>query len=254
MTIKYEAKDHIRIITFDNPEKRNALNPTDLAELGRLENQFDADPDAWVLILTGSGEKAFSAGADLAEGVGGVMSGEIKIDPLPRRWFSHCYKPIIAAVNGYATGGGMELVLLTDLRIAAEHATFGLPEVRWALVPQFGGCCNLPQQIPYCRAMEMLLTGNRITAQEALQYGLINKVVTKEELMSSAMTLAERLCENGPLALKMSKEVAQKSRGMPREMGYLMEMEIGGKCFTTEDAKEGPMAFFEKRKPVFRGI
>lgn len=254
MAIRYEKEGHVRIVTFDSPEKRNALNPTDLEELSRLEGEFTGDMDAWVLILTGVGDKTFCAGADLAEGVGGVLSGEIQVEPLPRRWFSHCYKPIIAAVNGFATGGGMEMVLLTDIRIAAENASFGLPEVRWGLVPQFGACCNLPHQIPYCRAMELLLTGDRISAEEALQYGLINKIVPQEDLMLSAMQMAERVCENGPIALQLSKEIALKSRGVPREMGYLMEMEIGWKAFATEDAKEGPVAFFEKRKPDFRGM
>jgi len=253
MAIHYETDGHVRIMKMDNPERRNALPPADLAEMTRLEDEFSADPDAWVLILTGTGDKAFSAGADLAEGVGGVLRGEIKVEPLPKRWFSHCYKPIISAVNGYATGGGMELVMLTDIRIAAEHATFGLPEVRWALAPQFGACCNLPHQIPHCRAMELLLTGDRISAQEALQYGLINRVVPKENLMPTAMKMAERLCENGPVAMRLIKEIALRSRGVPRETGYLMEMEIGGQAFATEDAKEGPLAFFEKRKPKFRG-
>jgi len=254
MTIDYDKDGHICIMTINNPDRRNALPPNDLAEMSRLEYEFSADTDAWVLILTGAGDKSFSAGADLAEGVGGVLSGEIKIEPLPKRWFSHCYKPIISAVNGYATGGGMELVMLTDIRIAAEHASFGLPEIRWALVPQFGACYNLPYQIPYCRAMELLLTGDRISAKEALQYGLINKVVPKEDLMPAAMKMAERICENGPIALRLIKEIALKSRGMPREMGYLMEMEIGAKAFATEDAREGPLAFFEKRKPNFRGV
>jgi enoyl-CoA hydratase len=219
-----------------------------------LEGRLNDDGDAWVLVLTGAGNETFCSGADLEEGVGGLLSGEITFDPLPRRWFSHCYKPIIAAVNGFATGGGMELVLLTDLRIAAENASFGLPEVRWGLVPQFGGCCNLPHQIPHCRAMEILLTGDRISAEEALQFGLVNRVVPREELMSSAMQMAERLCQNGPVALRLTKEVALKSRGIPREMGYLMEMEIGGRFSDTEDAREGPMAFFQKRKPNFRGM
>jgi len=254
MAIDYDKDGHICIMRINNPERRNALPPKDLAEMSRLEDQFIADTDAWVLILTGAGDKSFSAGADLAEGVGGMLSGEIKVAPLPKRWFSHCYKPIISAVNGYATGGGMELVMLTDIRIAAEHASFGLPEIRWALVPQFGACCSLPQQIPYCRAMELLLIGDRISAQEALQYGLINQVVPKEDLMPTALKMAERICENGPVALRLIKEIALKSRGIPREMGFLMEMEIGGKAFATEDAKEGPLAFFEKRKPKFRGV
>lgn len=146
------------------------------------------------------------------------------------------------------------MVMLTDIRIAAEHATFGLPEVRWDLTPQFGGCCSLPHQIPHCRAMELLLVGDRISGGEALQYGLINKVVSKEDLMPTAMTMAKRVCENGPVALRLIKQVALKSRGVPREMAYVMEMGIGAGAFATEDAKEGPLAFFEKRKPNFRGL
>ena len=254
MAIEYESHGHVRIIRLNKPEKLNALNPADLTELRRLEGVFNDDSDAWVLILTGAGDKAFCSGDDLGEeGVGGATSGAIKFDPEPRRWFSHCYKPIISAVNGFAVGGGMELVMLTDIRIVAEHAKFGLPEVRWAIPPMFGGCCSLPQQIPHCRAMELLLTGDMISAQEALQYGLINRMVPKEELMSEAMKMAERICQNGPVALRLTKEIALRSIGIPREMGYLLEHELGSKAFATEDAKEGPLAFFEKRKPNFRG-
>ena len=254
MAIDYEKEGHIHIMRINNPARRNSLAPADLTEMTRLENEFIADPDAWVMILTGAGDKAFCSGDDLEEGVAAVTSGELKFEPQPKRWFSHCYKPVVSAVNGYATGGGMELVMLTDIRIAAEHARFGLPEVRWAITPMFGGCCTITHQIPHCRAMELLLTGDLISANEAVDYGLINRVVPKEDLMSEARKMADRLCENGPLALRLAKEIALKSRGLPREMGYLMEHEIGGKAFTTEDAKEGPLAFFEKRKPKFRGL
>lgn len=255
MGIDYEGSGRIRTITFNKPAKMNALAPRDLTELKKCEHDFTNDPEAWVLILTGAGDRAFCAGDDLGEeGVGGATSGAIQFEPEPRRWFSHCYKPIISAVNGYATGGGMEFVMLTDIRIAAEHAKFGLPEVRWGIVPMFGGCCTVTHQIPHCRAMELLLTGDLISAQEALQYGLINRIVPKEELMAEAVRMAERLCENGPLALRMAKEIALRSQGMPREMGYLLEHEIGSQAFNTQDAREGPLAFFEKRKPNFRGI
>jgi len=253
MSIEYESSGHIRTIRFNRPEKMNALNPSHLTELSRVENEFKQDPEAWVLILTGAGDRAFCAGDDLDEGVGGATSGKIKFQPEPRRWFSECYKPIVSAINGFATGGGMEFVMLTDIRIAAEHARFGLPEVRWGITPMIGGACSVTQQIPYCRGMELLLTGDLISAQEALQYGLINKVVPKQSLMDEASRMAERLCENGPIALRLAKEVALRSRGVPREMGYLLEHELGTKAFSTEDAKEGPRAFFEKRKPNFRG-
>ncbi len=254
MAIDYESNGRIRIMRFNRPEKRNALNPAHLMELTRLENEFKDDPDAWVLILTGAGDRAFCAGDDLDEGVGGATSGKIKFEPEPRRWFSHCYKPVITAVNGFATGGGMEFVLLSDIRIAADHARFGLPEVCWGITPMIGGSCSLTQQIPHCLAMELLLTGDLISAQQAVQYGLINRVVPKENLMAEAMNTAQRLCENGPIALRLVKEIALRSRGVPREMGFLLEHELGTKAFSTEDAREGPKAFFEKRKPSFRGV
>ena len=253
MAVDYESDGRVRILRFNRPEKRNALDPAHLTELTRLENEFNEDPEAWGLILTGAGDKAFCAGDDLDAGVGGVTSGKIKFQPEPRRWFSHCYKPVVSAVNGFATGGGMELVMLTDIRIAAEHARFGLPEARWGITPMIGGACSLVQQIPHCRAMELLLTGDLISAREALQYGLINRVVPGDDLMSEAVRTARRLCENGPIALRLAKEVALRSRGWPREMGYLLEHELGTKAFSTQDAREGPRAFFEKRKPEFHG-
>jgi len=251
MAVDYEKHGHIRIMRFNNPEKRNALSVQDFLEMERIENDFAADDDAWVLIMTGAGDKSFCAGADLTEGVGAATSGSF-MEPRYRRWFSHCYKPVVAAINGYALAGGTELLELTDIRIAAEHAVFGLQEVRWGLVPLGGSCAHLTRQIPYCRAMELLLMGDQISAQEALQYGLINKVVPKEELMPTAMATAERICENGPVAVRLVKEIALKSMGQPREIGYLMEFQIGAHAYTTEDAKEGPLAFVEKRKPNFK--
>lgn len=251
MAIDYEKHGHVRVMTFNNPEKRNALGIQDFLHWEKIEDEFVADEEAWVLIMTGAGDVAFSAGADLQEAVGAATSGA-KLEPRPKRWFSHCYKPIIAAVNGFALAGGTEFLELADIRIAAEHAVFGIQEVRWGLVPLGGSCAHLLRQIPYCRAMELLLVGDRITAQEALQIGLINKVVPKEELMPAAMKMAERICENGPIAVRLVKEIALKSVGVPREIAYLMEMEIGAKAYASEDAKEGPMAFFEKRKPNFK--
>ena len=251
MAIDYEKHGHIRIMRFNNPEKRNALGIQDFLDWDKIEDEFVADDDAWVLIMTGAGDKSFSAGADLSEAIGAATSGA-KLEPRPRRWFSHCYKPIIAAINGYALAGGTEFIELADIRIAAEHAMFGIQEVRWGLVPLGGSCAHLTRQIPFCKAMEMLLIGDRFTAQQALEMGLINKVVLKEELMPTAMATAERICENGPVAVRLVKEIALKSIGLPREMSYLLEYEIGAKAYATEDAKEGPLAFFEKRKPNFK--
>jgi len=253
MTIDFEKKDHVRIMTFNNPDKRNALGIQDFLEMERIDDEVSADPDAWVLIITGAGDKAFCAGADLQEAIGAATSGEHKIEAKPKRWFSHCYKPIIAAVNGFALAGGTEIALLTDIRIAAEQATFGIREVRWGLVPLGGSLVNLPRQVPYCRAMELLLVGDKISSQEALQYGLINRIVPQKELMPTAMQLAERICENGPVAVRLVKEIVLKSLSLPRELGFLAEMELGAQAYSTEDAKEGPLAFFEKRKPRFTG-
>jgi enoyl-CoA hydratase len=253
MTIDFEKKGHIRIMTFNNPKKRNALGIKDFLEMERIDDEVSVDPDAWVLIITGAGDKSFCAGADLEETVGVATSGEVKLEARPRRWFSHCYKPIVAAVNGSALAGGTEIVLLTDIRIAATHATFGMREVCWGLVPLGGAPVNLPRQIPYCRAMEMLLIGDKLTAEQALQYGLINKIVPREELMPAAMQTAERICENGPIAVRLVKEIVLKSLSLPRELAFLTEMELGVQAYSTEDAKEGPLAFFEKRKPNFRG-
>ena len=254
MTIDYEKKDRVRIMTFNNPEKRNALTIKDFLEMERIEEEFKADPDAWVLIMTGAGDRSFCAGADLDEAIGAVTSAEVKLEPRAKRWFSHCYKPVISAINGYAVAGGTEFILLTDIRIAAEHAMLGIQEVRWGLVPLGGSLVNLPRQIPWCKAMEILLIGDRITAQQALDIGLINMVVPKEELMPTAMKVAERICENGPLAVRLVKEIVMKAISQPSELGFITEMELGATAFKSEDAKEGPMAFFEKRKPNFKGI
>jgi enoyl-CoA hydratase len=253
MAIDYEKHGHIRIMRFNNPEKRNALGIQDFLDWEKIEDEFVADDDAWVLIMTGAGDVAFSAGADLQEAIGAATSEGMKLEPKPKRWFTHCYKPIIAAVNGFALAGGTEFLELADIRIAAEHAVFGIQEVRWGLVPLGGSCAHLLRQIPYCKAMELLLIGDRITAQQAMEFGLINKVVPKEELMPTAMKTAERICENGPVAVRLVKEIALKSVGYPREMAYLMEYEIGAKAYKTEDAIEGPLAFLEKRKPNFKG-
>jgi len=253
MTIEYEKKGNIAYMTINRPEVRNALTIQMFQDIDRLGQEFQNDPEAWVMILTGAGDKAFSAGADLKDaiprltaspGMGGSSSGV--------RFFSGVYKPIIAAVNGVAVAGGTEILNGTDIRIAAEHATFGITESRWSLVPLGGSCVRMPRHIPWCRAMEILLMADQISAQEALQIGLINKVVPLPELMPTAQKAAERICENGPLAVRTIKEIAVRSLSMPIEQGFLLESLLGGKVWQSEDAKEGPRAFAEKRKPVWR--
>lgn len=253
MAIIYEKRDRIAYLTLNRPEVMNALDPETILELEEASQDFNNDPDSWVLILTGAGDKAFCAGADLKKLIPAMTSGEMKMELSSKRFFSDIYKPIIAAINGFCLAGGTEMIQGTDIRIAAEHATFGLAEPRWGLIPIGGSHVRLPRQIPWCRAMEILLIGDRISAQEALQIGLINKVVPLPELMPTAKRIAERICENGPLAVRTIKEIAVRALSMPMEQGFILETLMGQRVFASEDAKEGPRAFMEKRKPVFQG-
>ena len=255
MEIIYEKKDRIAYITINRPEVMNAITPKAVEELGKVWIDFRDDDDLWVSVITGAGDKAFCAGADLKELIPEVTSGRFKLTPTMPAFLKNIsiYKPIIAAINGFCLAGGTELIQATDIRIAAEHATFGLAEPRWGLFPAGGSTVRLPRQIPYCRAMEILLIGDPITAQDALQIGLINKVVKKEDLMPTATKVAERICENGPLAVRAIKESAQKCFEVPMEHGNILETAYAREVFATEDAKEGPRAFLEKRKPVFKG-
>jgi enoyl-CoA hydratase len=251
-TLRYEKQDHIAIITIDRPEALNSLTMEMLTGIEDAMSDFDADPDLWIGILTASGEKAFSSGLDLKEAAPMLTGGDtLGFDDTTKRQFSDVFKPIICAVNGYCIAGGMEMLLGTDIRIAAEHATFGLGEVRWGLVPLGGTHIRLPAQIPWAIAMQLLLTGKPIDAQRAYEVGLINEVVPAADLMSTAMDQAQKLCRNGPLAMKTAKEIAVRALGL--ESGFVLEKALGQKVLNSEDAKEGPLAFAEKRPAVFKG-
>jgi enoyl-CoA hydratase/carnithine racemase len=266
--IIFEKQDKIAIITINRPEVRNAVDPATVDELARAFVELRDDPDLWVGIVTGTGDKAFSAGADLASasamfsgGEKGATSGGGQRMAMPghgRVYYGVCkglelWKPVIAAINGFALGGGLEIALTCDLRIAAEHATFGLPEVRWSLIATAGGLLRLPRAIPQAKAMEMILLGQRISAQEALHYGLVNKVVPLDEVMPTALEWANRICENGPLAVRASKECAIKGLDMSLENAMRLDEYLLIRLMQTEDIKEGPIAFLEKRKPEFKG-
>ncbi len=251
-TVQYEKRGHIAVVTLNRPEALNALTPEMLTALEAVFKDFNKDRELWVAILTGAGERAFCAGADLKESIPRLTSGQgLGFDDPTKRQLSDVFKPVIAAINGYCIAGGLEIVLGTDIRIAAEHATFALGEVRWGIIPAGGSHIRLPRQVPWAIAMELLLTGRQISARRAFDVGLINEVVPASDLMTTATDWAETICRNGPLAVRTAKEIAVRSLNL--EAGWVLERALQGKVFASDDAKEGPRAFTEKRPPRFTG-
>ena len=250
--IQVERREHILTVTINRPEAMNAMTAEMSAALDAAFEEFDRDLDLWVAVLTGAGDRAFCAGFDLKEAIPRLLAGDFMgyEDPAKRQ-FSTVYKPIIAAVNGACIAGGLEMLAGTDLRIAAEHATFSLGEVRWGLIPMGGSHIRLPRQLPWAIAMELLLTGEPIDARRAYETGMLNRVVPAAELMPAAMQLAETVCKNGPLAVRTAKEIAVRALG--QEAGFVLERELGARVIASEDAREGPRAFAEKRPPKFQG-
>jgi len=253
MPVDYEKKDRIAYITLNRREALNALDPTILRELHDVLTDFREDEEILVGIITGQGQKAFCAGADVKTTIPAMreMRGEWWRQQDIMRGME-LWKPIIAAVNGFALGGGLELVLACDLRIAAENARFGVPEVKLGLIPGWGGTQRLPRAIPKAKAAEMLLLGDPIDAQEAYRLGLVNKVVPQEELMPTATEWAKKLCELPPLAVRGAKEAMLMGLGMSLEQGLRLEAKTEDFLVNTEDCKEGCQAFLEKRKGEFK--
>ena len=251
-TFLYEKRDKIAIMTINRPEAMNAFTAEMLRAMDAAFAEFNDDPDLWVAILTAAGGKAFSSGMDLKEAIPMLQAGdEMGYEDHTKRPFSDVFKPIIAAVNGLCIAGGTEFLQGTDIRIAAENATFGLGEVRWGIIPTGGSHVRLPRQIPWAVAMEMLLTGKPIDAQRAYNIGLVNQVVAADQLMPTALKWAETICKNGPLAVRTAKEIAVRALGL--EAGFVLEKALGARVLGSEDAKEGPRAFAEKRPPRFSG-
>ena len=253
-----EKRGRIAYVTLNRPEVMNALTQAHWAQLGETWLALDEDPDVWVIIITGAGEKAFCTGQDLKdvaasgpEAWAGAYSIENKPAP-PDIWELEIGTPAIAAVNGFCVAGGLEIALSCDIRVAAEHAQFGLQEVRWGIIPSGGGVDKLPRAIPLCIAMEMLLTGQRIDAQEAHRVGLVNRVVPAGEVMATAEGIANKICENGPLAVRAIKENVYRGYNLALQRAFLFEGAFSSLLNTTEDAVEGPLAFAEKRKPQFK--
>jgi E-phenylitaconyl-CoA hydratase len=262
MPIRFETQDRIALITIDRPEVHNALDLDHSRELAEAWVRFRDDADLWVAIVTGAGDKAFSAGADLR------ALGEYyhSLTPLQRRQRAETvpglggltrnldvWKPIIAAVNGYCFGGGLELALACDIRLAAENAQFGLTETSWGIIPGAGGTQRLPRLVPVGIALEMILTASKIGAAEAYRIGLVNQVVPLAGLMDAAIEMANRICANAPLAVQTAKMAVWKGLELPLADGLRLENTLGEPLRQTEDVQEGIAAFAEKRKPQFKG-
>ena len=254
-TVLYEKRDNVAIITLNRPDALNAINRQLRGELGEAITRFDEEQDAFVAIITGAG-RAFCAGRDLkeraednAQGVQARASDSMSRDRLfmwPPTW-----KPMIAAVNGYALAGGWSIAQMCDLRIAAEDAQLGITETKWSLLPPFGTV--LPKSIPLAAVLELVFTAQPVTAQRASDMGFVNKVVPAEQLMSEAMILAQQIAENAPLAVQAFKELAYRGQNMSTEEIAALTYEAYDKLLTTEDSKEGPLAFAEKRRPRWQG-
>ena len=262
----YEKREGIAFLTMNRPERRNALSPQMIVEMAQAWRDFRDDKDARVAILTGAGDKAFCSGADLGlliplmsrarqpedEYDEAIVKDRTLMQTALLRDFE-LYKPVIAAVNGFALAGGMEILQATDIRVSAPQGEFGLSEVMRGIIPAGGSLVRLARQIPYCKAMEILLTGDRMSAEEALRIGFINEIVSADKLMDRTKAIGQRIADNGPLAVAACKEAVLRTSGLPLKEAFTIESKIGASVMRTKDAREGPRAFMEKRKPDFTG-
>lgn len=254
--VAYESADGIAVVTIDRPDKLNALNHDTIVELGKAIERATADESVRGIIVTGSGRKAFVAGADIAElAKMGPVDG-VDVSRLGQRVFRAIElsrKPVIAAVNGFALGGGCELAMACHLRIASTNAKFGLPEVKLGIIPGYGGTLRLPRLVGKGRALELVLTGEMIDAQEAHRIGLANRVVELDALMDEARALLGTIIGNGPVALGLAIECTTRGMEMDVDDGLALESNLFGLLAATDDMREGMKAFLEKRKAEFRG-
>jgi enoyl-CoA hydratase len=256
-SLLFELSDGIARVTIDRPDKLNALNATVISELGDAVTRIETDDAVKGVILTGSGRKAFVAGADIAElAQQGPIEGKTRsmTGQLVFRRLERCGKPVVAAINGFALGGGCELAMACHIRIAAEHAQFGQPEVKLGIGPGYGGTARLPRLVGKGRALELLLTGRMIDAGEAYRIGLVNRVVPGDTLLTEAEALLRTILENGPLAIRACLEAVDAGLETGLDQALLLEANHFGLLSATADMREGTKAFMEKRKAVFKGV
>ena len=266
MTIDFDVQDRIATITLNRPEALNAMTPEMYRQLSEYWIEVRDNPEIWVAVVTGAPQptrpperQVFSAGADLKQTIGTQgPTGEAyrfwmtQSDQILNRGLE-VWKPVVAAINGLCLAGGMTLLMATDIRIASEHAAFDLSEVKRGILPGNGGTQRTIRQLPYPIAMEVLLLGRRLTAERAAHFGLINEVVPHDDVLKVAQQRAEELRSMAPLAVQAIKELSVRAQYMPLADGLRMESAIAATLNRTEDAKEGPLAFAEKRKPEFHG-
>lgn len=249
-----ERRGHVEIVTINRPEARNAINGAVSRGISSTMDELADDADCWVVILTGSGDKAFSAGMDLkafASGEGPeIMGAPGGFGGLTEREFA---KPMIAAANGSAFAGGLEMMLSCDLVVAADHAMFGIPEVKRGLIAGAGGLLRLPKRLPLAVAYELAMTGDPIDAAHAYTLGLVNLVVPVDSVLTDALALAERIAANAPMAVRYSKSVMKQAGEVSESEGWKINQSAVDVVFNSADAMEGPLAFAEKREPHWQG-
>jgi len=254
--ITIEQREGIATLTVNRPDKLNALNAETVAEIDRAFRSFAEDADVRGIVVTGAGEKAFVAGADIGELAEMDPIGGIRVSRQGQetfRFIERLHKPVVAAVNGYALGGGLELALACHIRIAAENARFGLPEVKLGIIPGYGGTVRLPRLVGRGRALELILTGEMIDAAEAHRIGLVNRVVPQAELRAAAEALVGKILANGPIAVALALEAVDHGYNTAVDEALSLEAHLFGLLASTADMREGMQAFLEKRPAKFVG-